>query len=118
MRLLRHVMMKKGAIAVSTAYFIVFLTFLTAYANPSKSVRVTVDDYNEANIELVLMVLTLPAAMRFLVDELKVIPEAGGTGAPTVINPHVYNSGSAGYRTGNNQGSTAYTPLDYFYPDS
>lgn len=117
MSLLRHVMMKKGAIAVSTAYFIVFLTFLTAYANPSKSVKVTVDDYNEANIELGLMVLTLPAALRFLVGELKVVP-VDEVGVPHVANARAQGSGTGKFLMGDYLDAQSYTESSPVFAES
>ena len=36
-------------------YLVITLTFLTAYGNPSKTVTVAIDHYNEADIELIML---------------------------------------------------------------
>jgi len=68
---LRYVYTKRGEIAVAITYYLVLVTFLTAYTHPTRAVTVTIDTYNEAELELALMLLSLPAAARFLLDSLK-----------------------------------------------
>jgi len=72
---LRYVYAKRGEIAVATTYYFFLITFLTAYTHPTRAVTVTIDAYNEAELELALMLLSLPAAARFLLDSLKKHPE-------------------------------------------
>ena len=88
---LRYVYAKRGEIAVAITYYLVLVTFLTAYTHPTRAVTVTVDTYNEAELELALMLLSLPAAARFLLDGLKKhtkdTPAAEPPGAPT-RQPH------------------------------
>jgi len=68
---LRYVYAKRGVIAVATTYYLVLVTFLTAYTHPTQAVTVTIDAYDEAELELALMLLSLPAAARFLLNSLK-----------------------------------------------
>jgi len=86
---LRYVYAKRGEIAVAITYYLFLITFLTAYTHPSRAVTVTIDAYDEAELELALMLLSLPAAARFLLDSLKkqskdtpAIPAAEPPGAP------------------------------------
>ena len=83
---LRYVYTKRGVIAVATTYYLVLITFLTAYTHPTQAVTVTIDTYNEAELELALMLLSLPAAARFLLDNFKKhtkdTPAAEPPGAP------------------------------------
>lgn len=91
---LRYVYAKRGEIAVAITYYLVLVTFLTAYTHPTRAVTVTIDTYNEAELELALMLLSLPAAARFLLDGLKkhtkdthANPATEPPGAPT-RQPH------------------------------
>ena len=72
---LKYVYAKRGVIAVATTYFLVLVTFLTAYIHPTRAVTVTIDDYNEAEVELAFMLLSLPAAAQFILDNLKKHPK-------------------------------------------
>jgi len=83
---LRYVYAKLGVIAVATTYYLVLVTFLTAYTHPARAVTVTIDTYDEAELELAFMLLSLPAAARFLLDNFKKYtkntPAAEPPGAP------------------------------------
>lgn len=68
---LRYVYAKRGEIAVAVAYYLFLVTFLTAYTHPTRAVTVTIDAYDEAELELALLLLSLPAAARFLLDSLR-----------------------------------------------
>ncbi len=68
---LRYVYAKRGEIAVAISYYLFLVTFLSAYAHPSQSVTVTIDAYNEAEVELAMILLSLPAAARYLLDGLR-----------------------------------------------
>jgi len=70
----QYVYAKRGVIAVAISYYLVLVTFLAAYTHPSRAVTVTIDTYNEAELELALMLLSLPAAARFLFDSLRNTP--------------------------------------------
>jgi hypothetical protein len=72
---LRYIYAKRGVIAVATTYYLVLVTFLTAYIHPARAVTVTIDDYNEAELELAFMLLSLPSAARFILDNLRKHPE-------------------------------------------
>ena len=72
---LKYVYAKRGVIAVATTYYLVLVTFLTAYVHPTRAVTVTIDDYNEAEVELAFMLLSLPAAAQFILDSLKKHPK-------------------------------------------
>lgn len=61
-------------IAVATKYYLVLITFLTAYIHPTRAVTVTIDDYNETELELVFMLLSLPSAVSFILENLKKHP--------------------------------------------
>lgn len=59
--------MKLGAISrivswviMTTSYLVLYLTFLVAYLSPNMAVLVTINDYGEANLELILLTLALP----------------------------------------------------------
>ena len=68
---LRYIYAKLGVIAVATTYYLVLITFLTAYTHPTQAVTVTINKYHEAELELAFMLLSLPAAARFLLNSLK-----------------------------------------------
>jgi len=68
---LKYVYAKRGQIAVAISYYLFLVTFLAAYTNTSHSVTVTIDAYNEAEVELALILLSLPAAARFLLDGMR-----------------------------------------------
>ena len=53
-------------------YFTCLLTFMAAYIYPTKSVIVTINSYGEANIELILLLVTLPIVIRYVIKEIKV----------------------------------------------
>ena len=72
---LRYIYAKRGVIAVATTYYLVLITFLTAYTHPTRAVTVTIDTYDEAELELALMFLSLPAAARFILDNLRKHPQ-------------------------------------------
>ncbi len=72
---LRYVYSKRGEIAVAIAYCLFLVTFLTAYTHPTHAVIVTIDVYDEAELELALLLISLPAAARFLIDSLRETPE-------------------------------------------
>lgn len=79
---LRYIYAKRGVIAVATTHYLVLITFLTAYTHPTRAVTVTIDEYNEANIELAFMLLSLPAAAQFILDNLKKHPQETAEGQP------------------------------------
>jgi len=83
---LRYVYAKRGEIAVATTYYFFLITFLTAYTHPTRAVTVTIDTYNEAELELALMLLSLPAAARFLLNSLK--KHTKDTHANPATEPH------------------------------
>jgi len=69
-QLLRYVLSKRGELAVAATYICTIATFIVAYAHPTRSVLVTVDQFNEADLEVALILLSLPAAFRFLTESL------------------------------------------------
>jgi H+/Cl- antiporter ClcA len=69
-RLVGFVLAKRGEIAVFAAYLCMVSTFAVAYLHPSRSALVAVDAFNEANLELLLILASLPAAARFIVRSL------------------------------------------------
>ncbi|MCX6816106.1 MAG: hypothetical protein NT120_04625 [Candidatus Aenigmarchaeota archaeon] len=57
--------MKNGLIVMGIATMlalslVTFFTFFSAYTSPVKAVRVYVNNYNEANIEMILLSVLLP----------------------------------------------------------
>ena len=80
---LRYIYAKRGVIAVATTHYLVLVTFLTAYIHPTRAVTVTIDEYNEANIELAFMLLSLPSAAKFILDNLKKHPQETAERQPT-----------------------------------
>ena len=94
---LRYVYAKLGVIAVAITYYLVLVTFLTAYTHPAYAVTVTIDTYHEAELELAFMLLSLPAAARFILNSLKqpnetTAPTAKPTGNPTSAPPMALQS--------------------------
>lgn len=83
---LQYVYAKRGEIAVATTYYLVLVTFLTAYIHPARAVTVTIDTYNEAELELAFMLLSLPAAARFILDSLKKHPKAMPAPADAMVS--------------------------------
>ena len=69
-RLVGFVVAKRGEIAVFAAYLCMVSTFLVAYVHPSRSALVAVNTFKEANLELLLILVSLPAAARFIVRSL------------------------------------------------
>jgi hypothetical protein len=69
-RLLGFVLRKRGEIVVFAAYLCMVFTFLIAYLHPSRAALVAVNGFNEANLELLLILLSLPAAARFLISSI------------------------------------------------
>ena len=65
-RLLGFIVKKRGEITVFAAYLCMVSTFLVAYLHPTRSALVAVNGFNEANLELLLILASLPAAARFL----------------------------------------------------
>ena len=51
--------------------FVMISTFMMAYQTSDKEIIVTIDDYGEANIELWVILLTLPCVLFVLYDNLK-----------------------------------------------
>ncbi|MCK4701854.1 hypothetical protein KAT55_00705, partial [Candidatus Bathyarchaeota archaeon] len=49
---------------------------------PTRAVTVTIDTYDEAELELALMILSLPAAARFILDNLKKHPKENPAAKP------------------------------------
>ena len=69
-QLLRYVLSKRGELAVAATYICTISTFIVAYAHPTRSVLVIIDQFNEADLEVALILLSLPAAFRFLTESL------------------------------------------------
>ena len=47
-------------------YLTTLITFAFAYLNPYKEALIAIDIYHEANIELALLLLTLPLVLRYI----------------------------------------------------
>ncbi|MFH2111188.1 MAG: hypothetical protein ABIJ47_08025 [Candidatus Bathyarchaeota archaeon] len=69
-RLLGFMLRKRGEIAVFAAYLCMVFTFLVAYLHPTRSALVAVNGFNEANLELLLILVSLPAAAQFLFSSM------------------------------------------------
>ena len=65
---LRYRFYQLGAAFLSTCMFLMLLTFFTAYVQPSKTVTVTIDSRNEANVELIMILMFLPITIFLLYD--------------------------------------------------
>ena len=63
-----------GVTVLAATYVTCLLTFIVAYIHPSKSTLVTINSYNEANIELILLLATLPIVFSYIVKEIKIYP--------------------------------------------
>jgi len=62
---------KYTGIGILTAtYFTCLITFITAYLHPTRSAIVTINTYNEANIELILLIITFPVICRYIYREM------------------------------------------------
>ena len=69
-RVLGFVLRKRGELAVFAAYLCMVFTFMVAYLDPSKVALVAVNGFNEANLELLLILVSLPAVARFLYSSM------------------------------------------------
>jgi len=58
-----------------TSYFVMFITFLDAYFNYSKSTLVTINTFGEANLELGLFIVAFPFVLLGTKDYLEYIIE-------------------------------------------
>jgi len=63
--LIKFLASRIGPIMVVGLYFVVLITFLVAYTSPNKNTLVTINEYNEADLELALLLLTLPLTLPF-----------------------------------------------------
>lgn len=57
-------------------YLTLFITFMAIYLSPFDARLVTINDYNEANIEAVLLIVTLPCVIYAWLKNMK----GSGTG--------------------------------------
>ena len=63
-----------GITILSATYPACLYAFLNAYFSSSKSTLVTINSYNEANIELILLLVTLPMVLRYIIKEIREPP--------------------------------------------
>ncbi|MBN2336670.1 hypothetical protein JXL21_14020 [Candidatus Bathyarchaeota archaeon] len=68
--ILRDVVHRRGPITAITFYVVFITTFLSAYTQPDKTIRIKVNEYHEADLELLLIVVTLPETSYFLIRGL------------------------------------------------
>ena len=69
-KILRDIILRRGPITAITFYIVFITTFLSAYTQPDKTIRIKVDEYHEADLELLLIVITLPETSYFLIRGL------------------------------------------------
>lgn len=62
-----------GIVNILSICTLMFITFLMAYFNPTKSVLVSINNYHEANIELVLLLISMPIVYTICCKRLKEI---------------------------------------------
>ena len=60
-----------GITILSATYLACLYAFLNAYFSSSKSTLVTINSYNEANIELILLLVTFPIVCKYLYSQVK-----------------------------------------------
>ncbi len=57
-------------------YLALFMTFMTIYLSPHDVGQIVINDYNEANLEAVLLIVTLPCVVYAWLKNMK----GAGTG--------------------------------------
>ena len=60
-----------GIIILSSTYTSCLYAFINAYFSQSKSTLITINSYGEANIELILLLVTLPLVLKYIVKEIR-----------------------------------------------
>jgi len=60
-----------GIIILTSTYIACLYAFLNAYFSQSKSTIITINSYGEANIELILILVTLPVVCLYLYNQIK-----------------------------------------------
>ena len=60
-----------AVLVVSACYLSALVVFLVAYLKPDKVLRIGVNVYGEANLELAILLLTLPLCAPYLWAEIK-----------------------------------------------
>jgi len=65
-----------GRIFTFSWALVMIITFFVAYLSPAKAAIVTIDQYHEANIELVMIILGLPLMLYNFVLDLKICAAA------------------------------------------
>lgn len=54
-----------------TSYIVVLLTFFTAFLSPTHSTLVTINEYNEMGMEVVVLLVSIPCVAVFTYDLLR-----------------------------------------------
>lgn len=68
---IRFAATRRGVIVLAACYLVFLVTFLWAYSRSDKSVRVYIDRHGEADLELLSIILTFPAALAFILKGIK-----------------------------------------------
>ena len=62
----KNIMYNIGACMVASCYFVLVFMFLLAYFDPSKTCTLSINSFNEAHIELIIITGTLPASIKVI----------------------------------------------------
>lgn len=57
-----------GLTMLIVSYIVILETFMTAFFNPTKSVTIFINNYNEATVEFILFILTLPFVLLYIYE--------------------------------------------------
>ena len=49
-----------GILSMFAVFLVLYITFMTAYWSPAKAVRIDINSYGEADVELILLTALLP----------------------------------------------------------
>jgi len=66
LRLSKFVLLIISSVVLIASYVMLLCTFFTAYLNPNKTVHISVNNIGEANVEFLLLLLTIPCIIYYL----------------------------------------------------
>lgn len=62
-----------GIVVMTASYLLFSHLFITAYVNPNDEVTVSINDFKEADLELILLITTFPMVMFSFFNYLNLI---------------------------------------------
>ncbi len=64
-----------GLVTLIYIYIVMILTFIRAYLHPSKSILISINKLGEANIDLFVLLVTLPCVIFYIYKELSEVKQ-------------------------------------------